>query len=534
MDTSAPPGAHTDADLTLEYLMRRMRFKSDFPALSTSITRLQALSQSETDSLQTLCDEILQDVALTQKLLRVVNTAHYRRAGSDPISTISRAVSVIGVAGVRNIALSLMLLDRMQDKAHAQQLKVEFLRTVMAGTLASELSTTATEAEEAFIGTLFSNLGRLLLAYYLPEDAEQIRQLTQPEGQGAQPRADALDLAAREAQATQQVLGVTLEALANAVGRSWGLSEALLTCMCGPQGPVPTVRLATAQLRMPWLAHVASQAAQRMLHTEPAQLGQALQAVSAAHEVALGLTPQALQDAAGRARLRLSDLCKVLDLSVPASSSAQRFLDHFYVDTPHAADPGSLDLDVDVAEWTHDPVAILQSGIQDIANALVESYKLNDVLTMVLETMYRSLACRRVVFCLRDAKTGALLGRMGMGEGADVLKAAFNIPLSCAAGQTPDLFAAVCLKNLDTLISDAHTPAMRARLPAWFSQHIDAPTFLLLPLFMRRDAGPGLVLGLIYADQAEAGSLHPSPQELALLATLRNQALTAFKGASGG
>ena len=82
------------------------------------------------------------DVALTQKLLRVVNTAHYRRAGTDPISTISRAVSLIGLAGVRNLALSLMLLEHMEDKVHAQQLKVEFLRTVMAGTLASELSNT--------------------------------------------------------------------------------------------------------------------------------------------------------------------------------------------------------------------------------------------------------------------------------------------------------------------------------------------------------------------------------------------------------
>ena len=103
----------TDARLTLDYLLRRMRSKQDFPALSASISRVQALSESDSDSLHTLCDEILQDVALTQKLLRVVNTAHYRRAGTDPIRTVSRAVSLIGVAGVRNLALSLVLLDHM-------------------------------------------------------------------------------------------------------------------------------------------------------------------------------------------------------------------------------------------------------------------------------------------------------------------------------------------------------------------------------------------------------------------------------------
>jgi hypothetical protein len=37
------------------------------------------------------------------------------------------------------MALSLMLLEHMKDKAHADLLKEEFLRALMAGTLAGEL-----------------------------------------------------------------------------------------------------------------------------------------------------------------------------------------------------------------------------------------------------------------------------------------------------------------------------------------------------------------------------------------------------------
>ncbi len=98
-DDEAPsqPDDISDAELTLEYLLRRMRFKSDFPALSASVSRVQVLSDSETDSMQSLCDEVLKDVALTQKLLRVVNTAHYRRSGTDPISRIPGAGAPIGV-----------------------------------------------------------------------------------------------------------------------------------------------------------------------------------------------------------------------------------------------------------------------------------------------------------------------------------------------------------------------------------------------------------------------------------------------------
>ena len=36
----------------------------------------------------------------------------------------------MGFNGIRNMALSLVQLERMQDKAHAGQLKIEFLRNL--------------------------------------------------------------------------------------------------------------------------------------------------------------------------------------------------------------------------------------------------------------------------------------------------------------------------------------------------------------------------------------------------------------------
>ena len=65
--------------------------------------------------------------------------------------------------------------------------------------------------------------------------------------------------------------------------------------------------------------------------------------------------------------------------------------------------------------------------IQDITTPMVaENFRLNEVLRMILETMYRALHFRRVVFCLRDVKTGQLTGRFGLGEGAELAAAAFK------------------------------------------------------------------------------------------------------------
>ena len=66
---SAPSAA---SNAKLDFLMRRMRHKSDFPALSDSVARIQRVANSEDDSISDLTHEILKDVALTNKLLRLV------------------------------------------------------------------------------------------------------------------------------------------------------------------------------------------------------------------------------------------------------------------------------------------------------------------------------------------------------------------------------------------------------------------------------------------------------------------------------
>ncbi len=88
-----------------------------------------------------------------------------------------------------------------------------------------------------------------------------------------------------------------------------------------------------------------------------------------------------------------------------------------------------------------------------------------------------------------------------------------------------DLFAAVCRKGADTLITDAFAPQIAKRLPPWYLQHVNAPAFLLLPLAIK-----GAPFALIYADKAKPG-FELSEKELSLLRTLRNQAVMAFRQA---
>jgi transcriptional regulator with GAF, ATPase, and Fis domain len=166
----------------------------------------------------------------------------------------------------------------------------------------------------------------------------------------------------------------------------------------------------------------------------------------------------------------------------------------------------------------------LTAGIQDITNAMVEDFKLSDVLRMILETMFRAMDFDHIIFCMREAKTETMTGRFGLGVEVEQQVKAFKVPLKAA---TPDLFAVVCNKGTDTMISDATESRIAQRLPVWYRTGLNAPTFLLLPLLIK-----GAPFGLIYADKKQRGALELDEKELALLRTLRNQAVMAFKQSS--
>ena len=517
----------------LDFLLRRMRHKSDFPALSDAVARIQRVANSDGESLNSLANEILKDVALTNKLLRLVNTASFSHAGGGTISTVSRAVALIGFAGIRNLALSLLLLEHMRDKAHAQQLQQEFLRSLMAGTLAGELAATSRESEEAFIGAMLQNLGRMLTGFYFPEEAAEVRRLSERKGDAA--------ASAQEQQASLRVLGLSYGDLGLGVARNWGLPDALQRVMRRPEGEPPNKPGDRAGERQRWLAAAANDVADVLLDSDPASATARVSDVAQRYAKVLGVDGKHIAAAVDAARSRLASMVQGLALQMPPSSPARRLLGAQPV-AAHEPEPDSLTQHALQATLPAPPRAaqaapaastptveraadMLAAGIADITNTMVnEDFRLNEVLRMILETMYRALGFRRVVFCLRDAKTETLTGRFGLGDDAAQIATAFKVALRVVPGQGADLFSAVCLKGADTLITDATAASIAPRLPGWFRSQVNAPAFLLLPLAMKNAP-----FALIYADKATAGAIELGEKELSLLRTLRNQAVMAFQ-----
>jgi hypothetical protein len=426
------------------------------------------------------------------------------------------------------MALSLVLLEHMQDKGHAAQLKDEFVRSLLAGTIGAELCAGEKEAEEAFIGAMFQNMGRLLTQFYFPEEAEQVRMLLQSERP-----------AITEATASTRVLGLSFEALGVGVAKSWGLPDSIQRCMKHPVGGPPSVVSADSVERMRWVASASNEMADVLLKYDSDEAHPHVVQAARKFAKAIGSSEKLISGAVDLAKVRLVEMADAMEIRVKPDSAAHKLL-RAKVEAPVAAPDaqlpvtegniGSLELQATQAIDIHGEVPAskapqvaetLAAGIQDITNAMVDDFKLTDVLRMILETMFRAMRFDRIIFCMRDPKTETVTGRFGLGEGVESFVKGFKVPLKAA---TPDLFGVVCLKGVDSMISDASESRILARLPDWYLKSLNAPAFLLLPLQIK-----GAPFGLIYADKTKKGTLELDEKELALLRTLRNQAVMAFK-----
>jgi eukaryotic-like serine/threonine-protein kinase len=515
-DSSKPEqGSHA----TLEFLLRRMRHKTDFPALSKSVVSIQRLALSETEKVSSLTDEILKDVALTNKLLRMVNTVHFTAVAGGGISTVSRAVALVGFAGIRNMALSVILLEHMKDKGHAAQMKEEFLRALMAGTLAGDLTPTTRETEEAFLAAMFQNLGRLLTEYYFQDEALQIRQALAQEEQATPQKREAV---------ARRVLGLGLDDLGAGVASAWGLPESLQRALRFPEGDVPTrtinPRADHGVERMRWLARGANALTDAMLSADGAEQALALAQVAEQYGPALGVPPRHIVATAMHARTQLANLAAAMNLNVGVDAPARRLMQDTAAKPPEPAATAAAAADaptlVSPPPASGSAQLQLAEGLNRVRLAGAQNkLPLNEVLKLLLDTLHQALGLQRVLLCVREPKSNQLVGRVGVGAQAQALCSHFRIVPDGHA--VNDLFAALCAKGVDLMVADASSLARR--LPAWYRLKVNAPTFLLLPMSIK-----GAPIGLLYADKAEAGSLKVGDAELALLRGLRDEAVVAF------
>ena len=204
---------------TVEFMLLRMKRKPDFPVLSQRLSAVNQLtSDSNQASIKQLANLVLQDFALTNKLLRVSNSVACQ--GNGQCATVSDAIMKLGLHQVRALATSLILANPPPGRTMHPVLPEVLLGAFIAAVLGRNIGQLAglANAEDLFICTMLSRLGEILTIYYFPEEYDEIAAIV---------RTRATD----ELRASQSVLGVGFDVLGIEVARRWKFAPNILYAM---------------------------------------------------------------------------------------------------------------------------------------------------------------------------------------------------------------------------------------------------------------------------------------------------------------
>lgn len=167
----APPIPGTDGDdaRVLQHLRAEIIGHGTVPSAPTVLFEILHLLENEAADLHRLFGAIESDPGLTGRVLRTANGAFFGQ--SRTVTTVQHAVTVLGVAMVRGLAVSAAVFQAVGHELPAHEVDAVWRHSLETGIAARLLAakTRLADRDDAFTAGLLHDVGRLVLWRRFPE-----------------------------------------------------------------------------------------------------------------------------------------------------------------------------------------------------------------------------------------------------------------------------------------------------------------------------------------------------------------------------
>jgi len=479
--------------------------KGDFPAIAKVIENLHALTRREDASALVIARVILQDPGLSSKILRVVNSAFYRTR-SNPISTVTRAVILLGVERVRDVATSLLLVEQVVRQGQSSETVRDHLhRSLLCAMLAQELAVHIGNAdpEEAYLLGLFSNFGMLWLAAYYADEFDRVLRISGTERKSLE-------------QATVDVFGFTTRELTAHVLEQWNFPESYAHHFRRPliheaSSVLPATRVSALVMLVADYVHAIGEADEppaflvarfhslfNVGHEELLAATTRAQNELNKHETLLGIARSATETRAdepggrprdpigtrGRADVPGPSAAPSHEGAVPQAPPASGTAPE-----PSYAEPAPTTVTAG-RSFSPEPARSAIAMLADITRSLLDGDDVPHLLLMTLEATARSAGCEAVFLAIVNPEGDALVGGVGYGEGVESYVRHLLVPLRSDEG----MLATTVLDHTPHVVTAGSAELLARRAAAG---KLPVSSFITYPLSAR-----GRTIGVLFAGRA--------------------------------
>ena|GEM_PF-676325 len=167
------------AEKTIKHVSSQLE-TGEAAGLSEIVELIQRLSTNAFEtSVGELATSIGKDVVVTAKVIAAANTMGYNPLGV-PVSTITQAIHVIGFNKIRQLAVSLLLVENANRRLGPNEKREIAALALCSGLMAEQLMAErgTCSPEHAFICASLRNYGRLLMTTFMIDDYRRAKELS--------------------------------------------------------------------------------------------------------------------------------------------------------------------------------------------------------------------------------------------------------------------------------------------------------------------------------------------------------------------
>jgi len=433
----------------------------DMPVFSSTVADVtQAVNDAETSAAD-VAQTILRDASLTSRVLKMANSFYYN-PNDQKISTISRAVMVLGFEQVLALTLSLVLIDALSKGEQRDKLIDEMALSCHAAIQAEELAhqTRCEFPENVFVATLLSRLGNMAFWAFSGDKGTELLNLIES-GEMT------------EQEAENEVLGFSLHQLTKGLSKSWSLGELLDKSLSGKHKTDPEIAVINMGKE---LAEVATDGWE---HNEAKKV---IEQVSKYLEVSVAETKKIVYGSAKKAK----DITRMY-----GAFDASNRINQADTITIELENDGQMQQEDEIGLYPYPDAGMQLSILKEIAEAIEENRGINVILEMVLEGIHRGVGMDRSMFAILSKDRKTLTCKYAIGDDNERLRDQFKIDIS-----NPKNIFNLSISNKKARHIPSDPKMVEGTIARETLKMLGTPPYLIMPTIVK-----GKVIGMFIADR---------------------------------
>ncbi len=520
----------------LDKKMKSGKFLHTFTAQIEEVNRMMKMKYASTRDIASV---ILKDVALSSRIISIVNSPYYGQFSRKGISSIAEAMVILGTEEVQQVASALMLFELMQDIAKSEMLKEKSLTSLMRGMMANEMAKSAKyKARDEFqITAMLYDIGEQIILFCDPDAYQRIRRLSEVKG---------VDLET----ASKKLLGASFGRIGQGIVSKWGFPSSVVDAV----QPFKEFGIDPKFLTPDKLTRVVASFTNEMCnigwHLNENQRQSSMEGILRRYGHFLDLGMSAAEDLFHSSMEKIENHARVLKINLKNSRFDRRSgavpqggvdprtdLDHHgginsqrglapQAGAGEALDSGSLaavhttsgnrsmPVETDNMEWIRQQTCKIEQLIE-------KQFKLSDVLHTIITTIYRGFFFSKISICIMNRKKGVMAARFVLGDDFERFSRRFEFSVS---EESNDVFNKALHTGVDIIVEDIHNRKAVSRIPDWYLEGNFAASFSLYPLVIKQKK-----VGLLYVDWDRSRTHLFSNEVKQLMHQLKMMTVTAIK-----